>query len=234
MNSVSRREFVAAGLAALGVGGLTLRAGAEPTLAAGDAAGYQRVARVEPVRVVKADKTEKLVPTEDCILGPFHRPGAPFRAKVTPPLEPGVVLLIKGRVWAHDTRKPLALARLDVWQANAKGRYDNDDPKNPPKKDVFLNRAQMITDENGYYEYETIHPGAYKIGPDAWRPSHIHYWITATGYKPLITQLFFKGDPHNKTDEFIKDSLIIELSSVKVGDRSYEMGIFDIVLAKAK
>jgi protocatechuate 3,4-dioxygenase beta subunit len=239
MNPVSRRDFVAAGLAALGVGGLTLRADAQPTPSAGDPAEHYRVARVDPVRPARVDKDKAkdpapLVPTEDCILGPFHRSGAPFRAKVTPPLEPGVLLLIKGRVWGQDTRKPLPFAQLDIWQANAKGRYDNDDPDHPPKKDVFLNRARLITDENGAYEFETIHPGAYKIGPDAWRPSHIHYWIAATGYKSLITQLFFKGDPHNKTDEFIKNSLIIELSSVKVGDRSYEMGVFDIVLAKGK
>ncbi len=175
-----------------------------------------------------------LKPTEDCILGPFHRPGAPFRAKVTPPLEPGVVLVVRGRVWAADTRKPLAGARLDVWQANHEGRYDNDDPRNPPKKDVFVNRARLIADETGSYEFETIHPGAYKIGPQTWRPSHIHYWISYPGYTPLITQLFFKGDPHNRTDEFIKESLIIELQKRMVGKASYEFGVFDIVLAPAR
>ena len=60
--------------------------------------------------------------TEDNILGPFYRRGAPFRAKITPPLEPGTVLLVRGRVWGADTRKPLVNAVLDVWQANAKGR----------------------------------------------------------------------------------------------------------------
>src|SRR5437899_458478 len=172
MNSVSRRDFVAAGLAALGVGGLVLRADAGPTPEAGDPGEYGRVVRADrlALRAQKADKADKdkWAATEDCILGPYHRPGAPFRAKVTPPLEAGVVLLVKGRVWGLDTRKPLAGAVLDVWQANAKGRYDNDDPRNPPKKDVFVNRARLIADENGYYEYETVHPGAYKIGPDAW------------------------------------------------------------------
>jgi hypothetical protein len=54
------------------------------------------------------------------------------------------------------------------------------------------------------------------LRPKAWRPSHIHYLIAAPGYKPLVTQLFFKGDPHNKTDDFIKESLIIELTQRKV------------------
>ena len=91
----------------------------------------------------------------------------------------------------------------------------------------------MLTDENGYYEYETIHPGAYKIGPEAWRPSHIHYLVRQPGYKDLVTQMYFKGDPHNKTDDFIKESLIIEVSKQKVGATAYEVGTFDIVLAAA-
>jgi len=232
MNGVSRRDFVS-GLAVLGVGGLVLRADAQPTPQTGEAGEYTRFlsAQRTPAPAAAPAKADKWAPTEDCILGPFYRKGAPFRAKITPPLEAGVVLLISGRVWGYDTRKPLAGATLDIWQANATGRYDNDDPRNPPKKDVFRNRARLLTDEAGYYEYETVHPGAYKIGPDAWRPSHIHYAISHPGYKTLITQLFFQGDPHNKTDEFIKESLIIALRTEKVGAQSYEAGVFDIVLA---
>jgi len=192
---------------------------------------YAKLLRAEkPIPVAR----EKLTLTEDCILGPYHRPGAPYRAKVTPPLEPGVVMYITGRVWGIDTRKPLANARLDIWQANASGRYDNDDPRNPPGKDVLVNRARMVTDETGAYEFETVHPGPYQIGERAWRPSHIHYLIAAPGYKPLITQLFFKGDPHNKTDAFIKDSLIIELATRKVRGATVETGVFDIVLTPMK
>jgi protocatechuate 3,4-dioxygenase beta subunit len=232
MDQVSRRQFVAgAGLAVLGAGGLVLRADAQPTPESGEVAEYNRLLRAggRPAPAAPA----KLAPTEDCILGPFYRPGAPFRAKVTPPLEAGVVLVVAGRVWGFDTRKPLAGAALDVWQANARGRYDNDDPRNPPRKDVFVNRARLIADETGYYEFETVHPGAYKIGPDTWRPSHIHYAISHPGYKTLVTQLFFKGDPHNKTDAFIKESLIIELRTHKVRAASYEAGTFDVVLAAA-
>jgi len=210
------------GLAALGAQGLILHADAEPTPEAGD---------LDEAPFFVAQQAE-MMPTEDCILGPYHRKGAPFRGKVTPPLEAGTVLLISGRVWGHDTKKPLAGARLDVWQANAVGRYDNDDPQNPPKPDVFVNRVRLISDENGYYEYETIHPGPYQIGANAWRPAHIHYLIGAPGYKTLVTQLFFAGDPHNAKDEFIKKSLIIELATKKVGRASYEVGTFDIVLAK--
>jgi len=236
MNPVSRRDFVAASLAALGAGGLVLPAHAQETPSAGDLGAYGRfLARAEgraPLRASAAPAApgRELRATEDCILGPFYRKGAPFRAKVTPPLEPGIVMVISGRVWGLDSRKPLAGAQLDVWQANARGRYDNDDENNPPKPDVFVNRARLITDESGYYEFETVHPGAYQIGANAWRPSHIHYLAAATGYKPLVTQLFFKGDSHNKMDRFIKDSLIIDLATKKVGAVAYEAGVFDIVL----
>lgn len=239
MDNVSRRDFFrrgSIGLAALGSGGLLLRAGAPPTESSGEVGAYGNYLKQEQQKGQKrlaANKPEKWAPTEDNILGPFYREGAPYRAKITPPLEPGKVLVITGRVWGHDTKKPLVYATLDIWQANAKGRYDNDDPRKPPAKDVFRNRARLVTDESGYYEYETIHPAAYKTGPESWRPSHIHYMVRKEGYKTLVTQLYFKGDPHNKTDDFIKESLIIEVREQKVGAETYEIGTFDIVLAPA-
>jgi catechol 1,2-dioxygenase len=232
MNDFSRRDFLrrgSMGLAAMGVAGLVLRADARPTPASGELGGYaQHVEAADRAALVLPDKAQ---PTEDNILGPFYRPGAPFRAKVTPPFEPGKVLVVRGRVWGFDTKKPLAHAVIDVWQANDKGRYDNDDPKKPPAKDVFVNRARLITDETGHYEYETIHPGPYQIDVGQWRPSHIHYLVRHPGYQQLITQLYFKGDPHNKTDAFIKDSLIIEVREQRAGTNVYEAGTFDIVLA---
>lgn len=232
MADSSRREFLSRGLVGLsaGLGVLTLRADAQPTPASGRPDDALALLQKE-AGAAAAAPAGKWEPTADNILGPFHRPGAPFRAKITPPLEPGDVLLISGRVWGFDTRKPLVNAVLDVWQANAKGRYDNDDPKNPPARDVFKNRARLLTDENGYYEYETIRPGAYKIGPESWRPSHIHYLVRARGYKQLITQMYFKGDAHNDKDEFIKASLIIEPRKIKSEGGVYEHGVFDIVLA---
>ncbi len=237
MNSSRRNFFWQGGLAVAGAAGLILRADARPTPGSGELGDYRN--QVESPPAAPATEAKLILPagskaTEDNILGPYHRENAPYRAKITPPLEPGKVMLVKGRVWGLDSKKPLAYAVIDIWQANAKGRYDNDDPKNPPAKDLFLNRARILTDETGYYEYETIHPGAYKTGPETWRPSHIHYYARATGYKPLVTQLYFKGDPHNKTDEFIKESLIIELMERKVNGGVIEAGSFDIVLEPAK
>jgi protocatechuate 3,4-dioxygenase beta subunit len=231
MPHYGRRDFLrttSLGLAA-GVAPLTLADNAQPTEPSGKADDFlaANVVEIAPPALPATFK-----PTEDNILGPYHRRGAPYRGKITPPMELGEVLVIRGRVWGFDTKQPLAGATLDVWQANAEGRYDNDDPRNPPKKGVFHNRARLTTDESGYYEYETIKPGRYKIGPDKWRPAHIHYMVTAPSYKTLVTQLYFEGDPENARDQFIKPSLIIPLAPVKLRQGQFQLGTFDIVLAR--
>lgn len=241
---IARREFLTAGmfgLALSGFGELILRADASPTEASGSLGAYASYIG-KPVKVAPAAPPKPQVEavhahwalTEDNILGPFYRAQAPFRAKITPPLEPGKLVLVSGRVWAFDTRKPLAHATLDVWQASALGRYDNDDPHKPPKPDIFLNRARMVTDEAGYYEYETIHPGQYQIGPQQWRPSHIHYLVQCPGYETLVTQLYFEGDRYNNSDAFIKKSLIVKFAEAQKANQAYEVGRFDIVLAPKK
>jgi len=176
--NTNRRTFLvkgAFGVAAAGVGALVLNAEAGPTEASGDLGAY---GEYFPTRGVDPNL---LLPsstqvTERSAQGPFFRVGAPFRAKISPPLEPGTVLVVKGRIWGYDTRQPLERAVVDVWQANATGRYDNHDgdPENP---EAFANRGRLVTDENGYYEFETVRPGAYEFVPGRMRPAHIHYWV---------------------------------------------------------
>ena len=175
---------------------------------------------------------DSLKPTEDNIPGPFHRPNAPYRAKIVPPLVDGTVLIISGRVWGYDIKKPLSNTVIDIWQADHAGHYDNDDPVRPPAKGSFKYRARLITDETGFYEYETIYPGHYPLSTNQWRAAHIHYKVQHKDYSPLITQLFFKGDRYNQGDAFIKESLIIDLTEKKIGSKSYKEGIFNIVLNK--
>ena len=233
MRNPSRRDFLcrgSLGFASLGVGGLLLRPDAAPTAASGGAGGDLPPDRELDLFQDQQDPM-KLHPTENNIQGPFYRAGAPFRAKVTPPLEAGQVLLVRGRVWGHDTKRPLSGVVIDVWQANAKGRYDNDDPKKPPKAGVYRYRARLVTDGNGFYELETILPGRYKNGA-SFRPAHIHYMVRKRGYRTLVTQLYFKGDPHNDSDPFIKKSLIIDLQGREAAAGAYRSGSFDIVLAK--
>jgi catechol 1,2-dioxygenase len=239
MNHGTRREFLHVGLGVT-AGGLLLPAAAQLTEASGDLGSYasfleqdtaQPQPKTPPAQNPQPPQGNAWRLTEDNILGPYHRPNAPFRAKITPPLEAGTVLLISGRVWGFDTRRPLENALLDIWQANAEGRYDNDDPKRPPAANVFVNSARIITDATGYYEYETVHPGAYRIGPNAWRPPHIHYMIRHPQYRQLVTQLYFRGDPHQAADQFIRPTLIIDLAEQRIPRGTYKRGTFDIILA---
>jgi catechol 1,2-dioxygenase len=170
-------------------------------------------------------------PTEDDIIGPFYRRRAPFRAKISPPMAAGDVLVITGRVWSFHTKSPIGGCLLDVWQANAEGRYDNEDPAHPPKPHTFINRSRFYCDEHGRYELETILPGPYQIDSTTWRSPHLHFLVRAIGLKTLVTQLFFEGAPYLDTDPFVKRSLIISLQEVAAEAGNYRHGKFDIVLA---
>jgi len=239
--NLDRRNFL--GLATTVTGALALRADVPVTPSTPDAHDY--VAFLEETGVPEISPEGKWKPTHSDILGPYWASGAPFRGKLTPPLESGELLVIRGRVWSHKTKAPLANITLDVWQADAKGRYDFQDHPHTearpvvggkqPKRSNFRNRIRLMTDEQGYYEYETIKPGSYSVGRQT-RPSHIHYMAHAPGHARLITQLYFKGDPHIKNDSFgenlgaANSPLIITTQKVKKGNDHYLSGTFDLVL----
>ena len=241
MNSQSdRRSFLTLGGLAAAGSALHLNATALPTPATEDAHGYVNYLQANGKDIVPEGKWK---PTHPDILGPFWASGAPFRGKVTPPLEPGELLVIRGRVWSHKTKKPLANTVLDVWQADIKGRYDfQDSPATDarplvggkqPKRTDFKNRIRLLTDEAGYYEYETIKPASYQAGSQI-RPSHIHYMAQAGGHQRLITQIYFKGDKHIAQDPWAsKSPLIINLQKEKCAKGTYLAGHFDLVLAPA-
>lgn len=231
--AVSRRDFFKYGVSgfAIGASTLILRADVGVTESSGSLREYPLI---QKERELQKDLPlpQKFSLTEDNIKGPYYRSGAPYRAKITPPLLPGVVLLVRGRVWLHETKKPLAGAVLDIWQADANGRYDfaDNDPSKPMKD--YHCRARLLTDETGYYEFETVRPGNYESSPGRFRPSHIHYWVRHAEAKELVTQLYFRDDKYNESgDPFIKKSLIMETQKQAVGNASYELGTFDIVLA---
>src|SRR6478735_7545898 len=101
MTDHGRRDFLRRsswGLATLGVGALVLRADAEPTEESGELGDYELALADESAVAAQASRTA-FTPTEDNILGPYHRDGAPYRAKITPPLVAGTTLLVRGRVW---------------------------------------------------------------------------------------------------------------------------------------
>ena len=246
--SSSRRDFLTlGGLAATG-SALTLHSHATPTPVTEDAHGYIHYLQTAGQEIAPEGKFQ---PTHPDILGPFWASGAPFRGKVTPPMAPGELLVMRGRVWSHTTKKPLANTVLDIWQADHKGEYDFQNHQRPDKRAVlpearqfsggaqptranFKNRIRLITDELGYYEYETIKPAAYGVG-NSTRPSHIHYMAQANGHKRLITQCYFKGDPHIAKDPWASRSpLIVPLQKTRCDYGEYLAGRFDVVLAGAE
>ncbi len=169
-------------------------------------------------------------PTETNAEGPFYRKGAPWTAQLCGADEPGDPLMVAGRVIDAETCKPIKGATVDVWQANAAGRYDNDDPKHQPDPEKFHLRGQMKTDKDGRYRFSTIIPANYNGGPIGMRAKHIHYIVSCPGYVPVTTQCYFEGDKYNESDRLVKRSLIIGLEDKK----KHKEGTFDIVLAKAK
>lgn len=131
------------------------------------------------------------VPTTSDILGPFYRANAPIRSNLQVVGEPGVPLIYKGTVYDLDCN-PLPNAFIEVWQADDAGAYDNVSAE-------FKYRGAQYTDALGQYEFISIHAGPYLNGSQ-YRPSHIHFRVTAPGISELITQLYFVGDPYIAAD----------------------------------
>jgi protocatechuate 3,4-dioxygenase beta subunit len=98
-----------------------------------------------------------------------------------------------------DNGRPVSNALIEVWQANAAGRYrhavdDHDAPLDPN----FTGCGRALTDGEGHYSFKTIKPGAYpwRNHYNAWRPAHIHFSLFGLGLmQRLVTQMYFPGDP---------------------------------------
>lgn len=110
----------------------------------------------------------------------------------------GERIIVRGRV-LDERGIGVSGALVEYWQANAGGRYRH-------KKETYLAAidpnfggcGRSITDENGYYRFRTVKPGAYPWpnGVNDWRPAHIHFSIFGHGFaQRLITQMYFEGDP---------------------------------------
>lgn len=95
--------------------------------------------------------------------------------------------------------KPLPNVLVEIWQANAAGRYiHKEEIHDAPLDPNFLGGGRMLTDREGRYTFYTIKPGAYPWGNhyNAWRPNHIHFSIMGHQFEQrLITQMYFPGDP---------------------------------------
>lgn len=194
--------------------------------------------------------------TSSSCLGPFH-------VSNSPPLQvggdmkrhfEGEVLLVEGTV--RDTAgTPVAGAELDIWQTAPNGMYSSQDPD----QDIHSFHALMTTDENGRYAFTTVRPVIYTVPDDGpvgdilraagrhpWRPSHLHYIVSAKGYRTLVTEVFPDDDPYLDGDTVfgVRDDLIMTYVKQPAGsfpegfalsgtvDEAYSRVDFDIVLAK--
>ena len=153
----------------------------------------------------------------------------------------GERIIVHGRV-LDESGRGVPGALIEVWQANAGGRYRH-------KKEGYLAAldpnfggcGRCITDENGSYRFRTVKPGPYPWpnGPNDWRPAHIHFSVFGHGFgQRLITQMYFEGDPliwrcpivRTIPDQCAVELLIAPLdmaNTIPMDARAYR---FDIVL----
>jgi protocatechuate 3,4-dioxygenase beta subunit len=110
----------------------------------------------------------------------------------------GERIIVTGRL-LDDRGKPVPNALIEVWQANAAGRYMHKvDQHDAPLDPNFHGAGRILTDKNGVYRFTTIRPGAYpwRNHPNAWRPPHIHFSICGANFlQRLVTQMYFPNDP---------------------------------------
>ena len=119
----------------------------------------------------------------------------------------GERILVGGRV-VDTSGRPLRRTLVEVWQANAAGRYLHDGDRHPAPIDPnFSGAGRALTDDDGRYSFTTIKPGAYpwRNHPNAWRPAHIHLSVFGRAFTDrLVTQMYFPGDPLHDADPILQ------------------------------
>lgn len=145
----------------------------------------------------------------------------------------GERIVIGGRV-CDDSGQALRGALLEIWQANAAGRYRHEaDRHDAPLDPCFEGRAWLRTDEEGCYTLITIRPGAYpwRNHPKAWRPAHVHFSVlTEDPALRLVTQMYFPGDPLLPLDPIFMSVPAVEARERLVAVLDFELARPDIAL----
>jgi protocatechuate 3,4-dioxygenase beta subunit len=153
----------------------------------------------------------------------------------------GERIIVKGRVLDNDGR-PVRNALLEVWQANAAGRYLHEIDQHPAPLDPnFTGAGRALTDDEGRYRFVTVKPGAYpwKNHANAWRPAHIHFSVFGRAFtQRLVTQMYFPGDPlfaydpifHSVSDPKARELLVARFD-LETTEPEWALGYqWDIVL----
>ena len=145
----------------------------------------------------------------------------------------GEVISVQGRV-IDEAGLPIANAVVDVWQANAVGRYAHEaDTTTAPLDPNFQGWAILKTDAEGNYRFKTVKPGAYPANEGWMRPPHIHFKVSRRGYREITTQMYFESEPLNDVDKLLgeipKDQRGLLIASRESVSAPF---LFDLVLAK--
>lgn len=153
----------------------------------------------------------------------------------------GERIIVAGRVLDEDGR-PAPDTLLEIWQANAAGRYIHNVDQHPAPLDPnFTGAGRVMTDEHGRYRFVTVKPGAYpwRNHPNAWRPAHIHFSLFGPSFLTrVVTQMYFPGDPlltfdpmwHSVSDETARQGMMSALD-MDTTEPEWALGYrWDIVL----
>ena len=154
----------------------------------------------------------------------------------------GERIIVAGRV-IDDRGAPLRRALIEVWQANAAGRYRHERDQHPAPIDPhFIGTGYALTADDGTFRFLTIKPGPYPWlnHPNAWRPSHVHFSVFGPGFgSRIITQMYFPGDPlipidpvlNSIPDAGARERLVARFDHDALSEEGFALGYrFDIVL----
>ncbi len=152
----------------------------------------------------------------------------------------GERILVTGRV-LDEAGRPLPDSLIEIWQANAAGRYVHEaDQHNAPLDPNFFGAGRCVSDAEGRYRFHSVKPGAYPWAnhPNAWRPSHIHFSLFGPSFATrLVTQMYFPGDPLLDLDPIYQSvpagarERLVAAFSINVTEPGFALGyVFDIVL----
>ena len=147
----------------------------------------------------------------------------------------GEPIFITGSVF-DTSGHPVENATVDLWQANAAGKYWHPyDPNPAPVDDNFQGWAIVPSGKDGEFRFKTVLPGAYPVSGGWVRPPHIHFKVTKKGYVELTTQMYFPGQPLNEIDRLLQRKSEEEQKLMIAKNYSDKPGTFyyQIVIEKA-